>query len=586
MFGTAILLLFAAQTSASSETLKMRSGTDIHAGVSSLDAGKLLLEDGRSLPREDVLEIQFAMKKPEQAAAAADHAAVQRGKDLFSQAEEFGKRHQGTDGLVLLDEGEYVVRDDGTWVERTRFAGRILKEALKQSWGEAAGYFEEGRERVRIVKATVYHPDGKVFPLEPEKIKTSKPQGQALFFTEYHTISYPLPQVEVGSIVEWEIEKETYNPFRKDFFFPRWGFQSASPVLVSRFSITVPKSQKLFYAVRNFTGPWKKQAEPRIISDEKARAYSWELRDVPQIVGEPLMAQYWDYAPGLKAALFKDWDRIFDWLAQMYKERSNPGTELAQFALELIKDCRTDEEKTAAIYHYIQKQVRYVAVKMGVASGWGGYDANLTWKRRYGCCIDKALLFTAMLKAAGIYSSPVLLDTNHAADHDFRVPDIWFEHAITYLKLAGRGFFLDSTGYDYRYPAFPTMDHGVKALNVFAKDMEMVEAPKPEGNSSRYEYSARLSSAGDADVGYSARYIGAREGELRGYYKSIKESEQKKVFQNRVNEISPSGIRSRTTPSRPRADSSRSASLGSSTPPPTWGSRAGNPRCSGTSATA
>jgi transglutaminase-like putative cysteine protease len=527
------------------ETLKLRSGAELQAPVASVDGRAVTLQDGRVLPRDAVEELRFAVQEAQPAAAAADPEEQKRGRELFRQAEEFGRRYPGVDGLVLLDEGEYRLKDDGTWVERSHFAGRILKEGLKRSWGEVARYYEEGRDRVKIIKATVYHPDGKVFALDPDKIKTSQPQGGELSFSPYRVVSYPMPQVVAGAIVEYEVETETYNPFRKDFFFPAWGFQSGPPVLASRVSISIPKTEKLYSAARNFNGSWSRHAEPTVVSDGRTATYSWELRDLPPIVGEPMMVPYGDFAPVLKAALFKDWGRIYDWLGRMHKERTKAGPELARFTKELVRGCGTrgcgtDDEKAAAIYHYIQKDIRYIAVKMGVASGWGGYDANLTWKRRYGCCIDKALLFTAMLDVAGIPSSPILVDTNREAEHDFRIPSIAFEHAITSLKVGGRSFILDSTGYDYRYPAFPAMDHGVRALNVFARKVEPVPAPRPEDTASRYDYAVELGCDGGASVRYTVRYSGAHEGEVRGAYKRVKESERKKTFQDWLNGISPS----------------------------------------------
>jgi hypothetical protein len=128
-----ILGLAAAVSSA--ETLKLRAGAAIQAPVSSMDSRAITLEDGRVLPRESVEEIQFVNKEAPAAAVAADPEAQSRGRELFRQAEDFGKRFPGVDGLVLLDEGEYILNEDGTWVERTHFVGRILKEGLKRSWG-------------------------------------------------------------------------------------------------------------------------------------------------------------------------------------------------------------------------------------------------------------------------------------------------------------------------------------------------------------------------------------------------------------------------------------------------------------------
>ena len=542
-FAVALSLLVQAApvSGAFAEVLKLRAGGDVSAGVSALDADTVTLGDGRALPRSAVSEIDFAEKKAEASAAGADPAAAARGRELFRLADEFGKRHPGADGLVLVDECEYDVRPDGTWVERDRFAGKIIKEGLKQSWGQIGRSFEEGRERVKILKATVYRPDGRVFALDPSQIKISAPQGDALFFQDTRVLDYELAEVEAGSIVETEVETETYNPFRKDFFFPRWGFGGGSPERSSRFAISLPSGQKLYYSTRNFDGARKRSAAPKIATKDGVTTYAWELADLPEIVGEPQMVPYFDYAPGVKASLFGDWAPIYDWLGGMYRERTNPSPELAAFTLGLVKGCRTDDEKAAAIYHYIQREIRYISVKVGVASGWGGYDANATWKRRYGCCIDKALLFTAMLKAVGIRSTPVLLDPNSESEHDFAVPDIWFAHAITYLTVAGRSFFLDSTGYDYRYPSFPSMDHGVKALDVFDRDARPIPTPKPEQNESRLTYSVDLDKDGGALVRFGSDYLGSREGELRGWYKGIKESERKKYFQNWINDISPSG---------------------------------------------
>ena len=86
---------------------------------------------------------------------------------------------------------------------------------------------EEGRERVKITKANVYNPDGRIYTLDPSQIKTSKPQEAGGDFFESGSVctQYVMPNVQVGSIVDYETETETYNPFRKDFFFPAWGFQ-------------------------------------------------------------------------------------------------------------------------------------------------------------------------------------------------------------------------------------------------------------------------------------------------------------------------------------------------------------------------
>ena len=409
------------------ETVKLRSGEETPAQVLSLDADSVKLDGGRTIPRRDVSEIQFtaaqAAAGPGAASVAVSTEEAAAAKADFAQAGALAARFPGANGLVLLDSGSHILNPDGTTLDRNHQVRQILKESLKQAWGQVIACAEEGRDRVKIIKASVYGPDGKIYTLDPSQIKTSRPQeeGGDFFVSGSVCTQYVMPNVQVGSIVDYETETETYNPFRKDFFFPSWGFQDdQGPIAKSEVTVSVPEKEDFYYSVKNFAGLGADK--PSVASAGGMRTYYWKLENVPPIVAEPSMPAYEDTAPFMRGSLFKEWDRIFDWTLAMHEERTRPSPELQEFTLDLVKDSKTEEEKAAKIYHYVQKKIRYIAVKVGVASGWGGYDANLTWKRGYGCCIDKALLLTTMLKAAGIQASPILLNTNNMNEIDYSIP--------------------------------------------------------------------------------------------------------------------------------------------------------------------
>ncbi len=526
------------------ETLKLRSGPDIEAKILSMDADTVKLEGEKVLPRKTVSEIQFtaaAAAKPQEAAAAASPEDAAAAKAAFAKAGELARKYTGVNGLVLLDSGTEILNPDGTTIDRNHQIRQILKETLKQSWGQIIACAEEGRDRVKILKANVYNPDGHIYTLDPSQIKTSKPQEEGGdFFTSGNVCTqYVMPNVQVGSIVDYETETETYNPFRKDFFFPQWGFQDdQGPVARSEITVTVPENIPLFYSVKNFAGLGEEK--PAISSAAGTKTYVWALENVPPMVGEPSMPSYKDVAPYLRTSILKDWSPIFDWLDQMYKERTKPSEELTRFTLDLIKNSRTDEEKAAKIYHYVQKEIRYIALKVGVASGSGGYDANLTWKRRYGCCVDKALLLTTMLEVAGIQASPIVINTNNQAEVDFTVPHLEYDHAITVAEIGGRHVFLDSTNYDYRYPEIASFDYGVHVMNIFDKKIDYVPVPMPKENGSFYDYTMKFSPSGASEITEKMHYSGSREGGLRSYYRSIKKEEQKQNFQSFAKGVAPS----------------------------------------------
>ncbi len=543
-FAAAISVLLILPTVCRAEVLTLRSGQEARGEVAAIDADSVKLADGKVLPRKTVSEIQFGPAKAEQnaapAAAQPSEADKKAAAEAFAMARDFGKKYSGMNGLVLLDQGAYTLNADGTSKMRTRQIRQILKESLKQSWGQIIRCSEEGRERVKIIKANVYTADGGIYTLDPSRIKISKPQSSSgdFFVSGSFCTQYAMENVQVGSIVDYEVEEETYNPFRKDFFFPTWGFQDdEGPVKVSEVSVTLPKDQPFYYSVRNFAG--KKAAEPVMTASASGKTYAWRLENVLPMASEPMMPSYEDVAPFMRGAIFKDWDRIFDWTIGLYNERIKPSPELKEFTLNLIKDCRTDEEKARVIYHYVQKEIRYIAVKVGVSSGWGGYDANLTWKRRYGCCVDKSLLLTTMLGVAGIKASPILINTNNMQDIDYTIPQVGFDHSITVAEIGGKHVFLDSTGYDSRYPAISGFDYGVKVLNIFAKKIDFVPVPAPGENGSFYDFTIGISSGGNAVVSEKLSYSGAREGEVRGYYRSLKQEAQKRAFQEMAKGVNP-----------------------------------------------
>lgn len=538
------LLAAAMAVPAGAETLRLRSGTEVRGEVSSVTGKTVTLKDGKTFPRDEVREILVTEKTADPAqnpaATQADPALLAEGRRLFAAAEELGKKYPGSEALTIIDDAKYAIRADGTYTLTTRFAGQVLSDGYKGYWGKILNSFEDGRSRLKITAATVYTKDGGTYPLDASKITTSKPQAGELFFSGGYTIvQYSLPKVDKGAIIDYTVEEETYNPFKKEFIFPAWGFQSYVPTGETTFAIELPAGTDLHYDARNFSDSFGKAAKPAISEKDGLRTYVWHMENVPPIISEPRMPSFGDVAPGVKAAIFKDWAVVFDWLIPMYEERTKPSAELADFTKKLVKDAKTDEEKTALIYHYVQKDIRYIAVKMGAASGWGGYDANLTWRRKFGCCIDKALLLTTMLKAAGIDSSPILLSTNNQAEHNFTIPDVWFNHAITVVRLDGKNVILDSTGHDSKFPSFSSADHGVKVLDVFARRIIETPVPQPKDNSAFNTYDIVIGADGSAEVKCRYTYTGAHESEWRSYFRSIKVSDQKRIFESWAKEIAP-----------------------------------------------
>jgi transglutaminase-like putative cysteine protease len=548
---------------AAGETILLRSGKTVSGKILSASANyvTILKSDPQAKRRQvklsvaQIAEIGFNGRKvgsaqdsqparplPPEPKNQPTEADRQRGAELFASATTYAQKWPDAAALVLYETGKYSYHADGTWTMRYRFAAQILKETAMGDMAIFNEYQEDGRERVKILKATVYRPDGKIILYNPANLRDTSPQEEDDMYADAGTLSYAMPLLCPGAIIEYEAERETYNPFRKDFFFPEWEFQSSWPVQESSLEVTVPKNIPFYHSAVGFTGALADSGDPKVTETENERSYRWKLSDVAPAPLEPSMPPKGDTSPRIKGALFKEWDRVYDWLSGMYDERIKPDAELVKLSADITRNAKTDEEKAAAIYDFVQANVRYIAVKMGIASSWGGYSASTTWHRRYGCCIDKAILMCSLLQAQKIACSPVLLDTNLTRRHDMSLPDIEFEHALVWARVGDKEIFLDPTAYDFRYPAMDAMDYGVEALNIFNRRVDYIPNVKPRENSSAYNYDITLSTSGTALVRFASEYSGPREGELRELYRSSEPEDRAQMLSEWIGETAPGAV--------------------------------------------
>ena len=112
---------------------------------------------------------------------------------------------------------------------------------------------------------------------------------------------------------------------------------------------------------------------------------------------------------------------------------------------ELTKGADTQTEKARRLYDFVARNVRYVSISLGIGR-YQPHSASDVLQNGYGDCKDKHTLFSAMLRAEGIQSYPVLIDSSRKLDADVPSP-AQFDHVITAARLGtGTGLtWLDTT---------------------------------------------------------------------------------------------------------------------------------------------
>ena len=544
------------------EAVVFENGNRTEAPAFTYGDGKFTAPDRNVIPREQVRDWWLgnaeAKADNQKTARTSDAEAVKELKEYRALAAEFAKAHPGVSGIHLIDDGEFTLTADHRHVYRYHFVGYVMDES-KLEWRQLGLGFTEGRSRSRIIRARSLNADDELFVLDPAQTTVNTPSRGAVHFDpNSRVINAVIPGVEVGSVVEFIYEFEKYEPADWRIFFPSYFFQGDIPVWSSTFRVRVPKSERLYSWEQNWQLPkkrswfnaildvlffWDTPRDKSIVrgSDgEKYRQYSWARHEMPPLTDEPQMPPANEITPAVYGTTMEKWDHLNQLNREMQLERLKPTDEIRQLTAKITAGCENADAKIARLYHWVQKNVRYISIKASLSSGWAGHPAEETLEQGYGDCTDKSALLSTMLRTIGVKGTPVVLRTNDAGLFDPKYPVLACNHAIVEVEHGGRLYYLDPTSSDYRYPAFRADDHGAIAFNFIDGTQRRIPVPPGmQANGKQSEVRIELKTDGGIVVEVKNAYTGAYEAGLRGGWKRVPEKARGQVMQQYLNGIAP-----------------------------------------------
>jgi len=546
------------------EMLILRGGAPIEADRFEFRNDAFFLANGtRAAERERVLDWWLTPRASEAADVAAgsgvSDSAIERLKQWREEGRALAARYPGATGVIILDDGTFELTADHRHIYRYHFVGLVLNEA-NLNWANLELGFTEGRSRRAIPVARCLTPDDKLFVLKPSDIKVSRAgRGGVFFDPNARVMSAAIPGAEVGSVIEYIHEYEAYAPEDWRLFFPGFYFQSDVPVRRSVLTVRTPADVPLYWWTENWDGPngpslferpflamrrlfrpvcriWRKRRRDGAV----IVCRRWEKRNVPPLVSEPSMPPESEVVPAVHATVMQTWDHLNRLTGSMQKERMKATPEIRRKVREITDGADDLEEKVARLYHWVQKNIRYISVKSSLSSGWSGHPAGETFRLGYGDCTDKSILFATMLHCIGVEAEPVVVRTNDEGVFVPRYPVLACNHCITELRFGGRRMYLDCTTQDHRYPSLRSDDHGVLAINFIRDERRMI--PVPPGREAFGKWSREtMEVREDGSVIVQSRnsYAGMYEAALRAGWKRVPDALRRQVMQQYLNGFAP-----------------------------------------------
>lgn len=228
--------------------------------------------------------------------------------------------------------------------------------------------------------------------------------------------------------------------------------------------------------------------KPRIKEENGINEYSWQVSGMKAIKLEE-NAKDWRVFPKVEFASnsfefygvpgdFSNWQNYGNWQKTLNADVCALTPEREAEIRKMTDSIKTDKAKVKFLYNYLQQNMRYVNVKLGLG-GLKPFPATFVDQKKYGDCKALSNYMSALLKAVNIpsYYSMINAGANEeAADPSF--PFDPFNHIILCVPLKGDTTWLECTSSTQTFGKLGSFTENRNALLITENGGKLVNTPR------------------------------------------------------------------------------------------------------------
>ena len=459
---------------------------------------------------------------------------------------DLGHFGDGSAAVVIGQWTDFTVDATGKFVMTKRRAVRVLNRRSAED-SLAAGGEENSDQKVTSVQTWAVSPSGRVIHSTKNDITTFAGYSSFEEFTDVRVKMIKTPGAEDGSLVGSEVITQG----RIEVEGEKFPMEESIPTRVNELHVSVPSGSMHWFV----NHPDRVQV---VSQSSSAGAFRTENR--------PAIPDETDAPPftSLAAVVFVNYDPKGASALQTWEEAGHsyhtlfdingekPETEIDSQVAALSAGAPDVLAKMNALFTYVSRQIRYVAVEIGI----GGYQPRPpadVFKNKYGDCKDKATLLISMLNRIGLRAYPALVGTRGDVEADPAAPTLaTFDHMIVALPVSAtlrpavekfasydsrnQILWIDPTSETVPLGQLPEMDQGVFALIAFPDhgDLKRIPEAPPEQNGSEYRVHVSLQPDGTGAAEVEANYLGSSNAHRHSFYRGKSQTEILQSFEDRV----------------------------------------------------
>ena len=352
------------------------------------------------------------------------------------------------------------------------------------------------------------------------------PEGKVTYFN-VNAPAYPIT-VEFNYSIK----------FKGIFSFP--GYDMHSPwqsVQHSVFEVDVPTDLGVRYKLLNTN------VQPEISHNGDKDIYKWELKNLKAYKLEKHSGSPFSYEPTVLVGPNKfqlddyegdmtSWKNFGAWIDNLYAKTTGLPEDKKLFYQNMVKHVSTDKEKAAILYNYMQNNMRYVSIQLGIG-GLRPFPASFVDDKKYGDCKALSNYLKSALDAVGVKSNMVIIQGSNTPRYvmdDF--PANYFNHAILCIPQPKDTIWLECTSTTLPFAQLGPFTENRKAMLVTDNGGVLVNTPisNYKTNTESVNTFIEVNEEGGAKVITQYTLYGDGRDELLMRFHDLKEDEKRRFF--------------------------------------------------------
>jgi hypothetical protein len=488
-------------------------------------------------------------------------SAAAAGDDIRARIAAAGDAAKhNADVVVVLDVTDVTVRPNGIGTARSHVVTKLLREAAVRSESVQVFPFDPNTNRLELIALRIYRADGSVEEIPFDgKVEQPQPAWGIFWGTQQYLIA--LPRLAVGDAVEKISEMTGFNvaylagaapagpgapvapelnakgeelkPPVPGHWHDEVHFWSSVPILEKRYTVRLPKDKPLQAEVYNG------ELRTSMLFDGDEIVYAFEKKDIVPAKSEPAMEPWPNVGTKLLLATLPTWEDKARWLYEVSEPQFEADDAIRAKVAEVIKDCKTDEEKYTALNHWVAENIRYAGTSRGMCEGYTIHASIETFRDRAGVCKDKAGMLVTMLRVAGFESYLVMTMARQRVD---RVPADQFNHAVTCIRNPdGSLILLDPTWMPKSRDNWSKLEPAQHVVYGLPEGMGLSQSPDfpPEDSEAVWQGESTIDADGNLTGRLQFTACGAPEGRLRRALAGLPPDERANLFDTTFQRLSP-----------------------------------------------